>query len=352
MKGIKTASALAVTMLMLAACSNDNTVSEPSASVTAESTVSAVTQISETQQEASETLQETVTESVKPVSYRYRPAEEISNAHFYSDDIEAEMEWTCVFMQDTPPVDSDYAQIDAVPHELIKDILEYSFENTEYTADNTYGYGLSCMLYDMNNDGIDDYLLKTTFNCVWNEYAYKIYLTQEDGTFIPVTWDCVEVFHPDQYILKSETNGLKDIMVLHNSNYPIITYNGSDSYTPCEMLDERHTFMEAEILPDNILHINMKVSVADTPDGEYYTAIKLADNPYLEEDMLYSCYPDGTPETHFETPDYQPGEFNPSSDGYDFYALLTEEGLAAFSDEDNVWSLLDLLEIKHIAANG
>lgn len=350
MKGIKTASALAVTMLMLASCSNDNAVSEPSASVAAESTVSAVTQISETPQETYETLQETVTENIQPVSYKYQPAEEISNAHFYSDDIETEMIWTDIFSQDTPPEKSDYAQIDTISHELIKDILEYSFENTEYTANNIYGYHLSYMLYDMNNDGTDDYLLKTTFKCIWDECFYKIYLAQSDGTFTPVTWDCVEIFH-DPYILKTETNGLKDIMVLHNSNYPIITYNGSDSYTPCEMLDERHTFMEAEIMPDNILHINMKVSVADTPDGEYYTAIKLADNPYLAENMLYSCYLDGTPETHTEAHDHHPGKFNPSSDGYDFYASLTDEGSAAFSDEDNVWSLLDLLEIKHIAAN-
>lgn len=126
--------------------------------------------------------------------------------------------------------------------------------------------------------------------------------------------------------------------------------NGGDSYTPCEMLDERHTFFDCEILPNKVLHINMRISVIDAPPGEYYTAINFADNTYLKNNMLYSCYPDGTARSYIEKriDEWQSGDFNPSGEGYDFYVELTDEGAAAFSAESNVWFMLDLLEIKYI----
>lgn len=277
-------------------------------------------------------------------SYAYNLPQEVSDADFFSDRIEAEINWESISSEDLPAY-------------IFEDMKNYSLGNSMY-AQRFAEYGepdceFEYMLYDMNCDNSDDYIIKTVVKYAWNsdiEYFYKIYLAGENGGFMPITWDCVEMFHPKQYILKSETYGLKDIMVLHNSNYPIITYNGGDSYTPCEMIDERHTFIDTEILTDNILHLNMKVSVKDAPLGEYYTAIKFADDRYLKNNLLYSCDPKGEPCSYINKPYEQIG-FSSAIEGYDFYVELTDEGVTAFTEEENVWRLLELLEIKYIAVD-
>lgn len=91
----------------------------------------------------------------------------------------------------------------------------------------------------------------------------------------------------------------------------------------------------------SITEVNTSVS------DKYYVAIKFEDNPYFANDLIYSCYPDGMPRKYTEK--HSDGsDFSSFSDGYDFYVELTEEGIKAFTDEDEIQYLIDLLEIKYV----
>ena len=268
---------------------------------TAAQTEQAVSELAETTSEEIITTVPEITEAseteteIEYGEYVYSPPQEVLDTHFYCDDIEAKIEWE---------------HFDDPPEFIFEDMAEYSLKNSYYAKDfmEEYGepdFGMRYMLYDMNDDGIDDYIVRGGRNYIWipdYESFYKVYLSQEDGGYVPVAWDCLEKFNNIQYILKTKTNGLRDMMVLQNANYPIITYDGGDSYTKFYDSDERHTFLTAEILPNNILHLNMNISVIGAEVGEYYTAIKFADNPYLKNNMLYTCYPDGTPRSYIEKP--------------------------------------------------
>lgn len=354
--------AAAAGLVLMCGCKNNSAELPEAAASAAEVTMAKMTEpagtTEQTETTASKAAEETtaVQTEAEQVDFEYQPPREVLNTHFYSDDIEAEIKWESILTEDLKEqVDWDYISTADMPEFIIEDILKYSLENSEYVrkyADDhgepSHGFGY--MMYDMNDDGADDYIVKCGVGYIWipdGEEFYKIYLTNEDGSYTPITWDCVEEFHPTQYILKTKTNGLKDIMVLHNSNHPIITYDGGDTYTPCEMLDERHTFTDSENLPNNTMHFNMQVSVIDAPLGEYYIAIKVADKPYIKNNVLYTCYPDGTPRTYTQKPfgEALPTDFHPSQEGYDFYVELTDEGT-----KHNKISL-NILEIKYIAAD-
>ena len=300
---------------------------------------------------------ETTTETdIEYGEYVYSPPQEVLDTHFYCDDIDKKIEWEIVLNEDEKgKFEGDYISTDDMPEFIVEDMKDYSLKNSYYAERHSeeYGepyFGMRYMLYDMNDDGIDDYIVRAVRSYIWNpdyEFFYKVYITQEDGSYIPVAWDCLEKFNNIQYILKTKTNGLRDMMVLQNSNYPIITYDGGDSYTKFYDSDERHTFLTAKILPNNILHLNMNISAIDAPVGEYYTAIKFADNPYLKNNMLYTCYPDGTPRSYIFKPigESLPTDFHPSQEGYDFYVEVNEDMRSEFD------YYKDLLEIKYIAVN-
>lgn len=306
--------------------------------------------------------------------YEYQPPQEVLNTHFYSDDIDRKIEYSIfegydpggmICLEHEDPM--EYSAYDIVGdekltaelHEIIKKkfpefITEDMLENSIGSDDDEWSLtivGLGCMMFDINGDGTEDYLMSASYTvdgaAIGNGYANKIYLTEGEG-FRPIIWN--STIYGNNFILKTSTNGLRDIQVLHNSNYPIITYDGSSRYTDYERLDEKHTFIEYEILPDNILHLNMNISVIGAGVGEYYTAIKFADNKYIKNNMLYTCYPDGTPRTYTQKPYGENNDFSPAIEGYDFYAEMTDDGAAAFAEEDVIWRLLDLLEIKYIPA--
>ena len=298
-------------------------------------------------------------------NYKYQPPQEVLNTCFYCDNIETKikLKWIghdpagywymedksyCVDVNNDEYINFLYTKCkEILPNEIVDDMFLYKLE-TEWSKDLTI-VGMGYMLFDLNDDGYEDYIIAegVSGDGYMTSYLYKMYICSDKDIYIPVKWSCLKQFNDIQYILKTKTNGLRDIMVLHNANYPVITYEGGDSYTPCEMLDERHTFICYEIMSDNILHLNMRVSVIDAPLGEYYTAIKVADNPYIKNNVLYTCYPDGTPRTYTQKPfgESLPTDFAPSIDGYDFYVELTDEGVEATNVS------LDILEIKYVAVD-
>lgn len=190
-----------------------------------------------------------------------------------------------------------------------------------------------------------------------SEDHFERLFISDSGSFVPVEIPWLESTRLScLYFLSTKTNGLKDIFVYHNSNTPSMKYDGISAYGGAVGPDEMHTFLKVDMLSDNILHLNMNISASDAPLGEYYTAIKFADNPYMKNNMLYTCYPDVTPRSYIEKPygEWLPTDFNPSQEGYDFYVELDKDAMGTIDIDDlrdNVWNYLDLLEIKYVAVN-
>ena len=341
---------------------------QPELSIPVTAEISAVTSTIITSAEVIEISDSTT----KHNGYRFQLPKEIIDTYFDSNDIETKIDLKWIghdpagywYMGDesyciVDVSDNEYTNFlytecnESLPNEIVDDMFQYKLE-TEWSKNLTI-VGMGYMLFDLNDDGYDDYIIAegVSGDGYMTSYLYKIYIYSDKGIYIPIKWSCLKQFNDIQYILKTKTNGLHDIMVLYNANYPVITYEGGDSYTPCEMLDERHTFICCEITSNNILHLNIRVSVINAAIGVYYAAIKFADNPYIKNNVLYTCYPDGTSRSYIEKSidEWQPNDFNPSEEGYDFYVELTDEGVKAFSEEDNVGQLLNLLEIKYVAVD-
>lgn len=176
---------------------------------------------------------------------------------------------------------------------------------------------IGSMCYDMNSDGIDDYIIRAWVSDngdleQFGSYLYGVYLANGNGKYKPIKWNS----YINSYILSTSTNGVKDLMVLCNSNNPIIQYDGKNSYSKADEVDEKHIFTNKQILNnDKILKYVLNNPCVDYPEkSEYYVSIKFKDNPYLKENILYTCEPDGTPKSYD----------NEANSEYIFYAELKD----------------------------
>lgn len=378
--------AVLISLTLLCSCGAGET-AETDTTVSVTETVAPMTEAEFTQTErteqTAENLSQVTEEETSAVQteaeygyYEYQPPHEVLDAHFYSDDIETEIQLKSALSEDfskdfelldifnDPKIEKKLynAFAENLPQEIIDDMtLNIQFPDWLNEMDmelkiTSMGY----MKYDFNSDGSEDYYVGAILNdksevenslYIQTFYSFdRIYISEDSG-FMPITIPSFDdTRNSVNSILSTETNGLKDLLAFCNSNAPSLKYDGVSAYGGFDELDERHTFMQLEILPDNIVHFNMNISVIDASLGEYYTAIKFADNPYIKNNLLYTCYPNGTPCTYTKKPYGKHNDFSPAIEGYDFYAELTDEGVTAFTDEDNIWYLIDLLEIKYIAA--
>ena len=324
-----------------------------------------------------ETAAETTAEAdIEYGEYVYSPPQEVLGTHFYCEDVEEKITLQNASNEDfdifdifnDPEVEKAMhkAWAENLPQEIVDDMIENpQFHKILHDVDKNdiKITSMSYMKYDFNSDGIEDYYVSADLDkrdevegLLYMQTFYdfcRVYITKENGFLpikIPTFGDTQNSIHS---ILSTETNGVKDLLAFCNSNAPSLKYDGISSYGDFTEADERHTFLKDGILPGNILHINMKISVIDAPLGEYYTAIKFADNPYLKNNVLYTCYPDGTPRSYIKKPyeEWLPTDFNPSQEGYDFYIELNEDKIDEFKAERSVYRSLDLLEIKYIAVN-
>lgn len=346
---------------------------------TAAQTEASVSELSETTSEETTTTVSEVTEASKTEAetgygeYVYTPPREVLDTHFYCDDIEAKIVCQNVLEDDFDIGDiwndpeAEKALYEALTKNLPAEIVDNVMQNyqspydSEKYSDKYKVDEIFYMKYDIDSDGEDDYYLNVSLkegaDFFMSEDHFERIFISDSGSFVPVEIPWLESTRLScLYFLSTKTNVLKDIFVYHNSNTPSMKYDGISAYGGAVGPDEMHTFLKVDMLSDNILHLNMNISVIDAPLGEYCTAIKFADNPYIKNNLLYTCYPDGTPRSYIEKPygEWLPTDFNPSQEGYDFYVELDKDAMDTISIDDfqdNIWSYLDLLEIKYVAVN-
>lgn len=358
-------------LVLMCGCKNNSAELPETTTSAAEVTTAKMTEPAETTKQSETTTSKAAEETTaaqaeaEQIDFEYQPPQEVLDTHFYSDDIEAKIECEPILDDDFRDVFNDEEAINevysAISEILPQEIVDNIYNNIQPFEGLPEYYrikNVSYMKYDLNSDGTDDYYLYVEITDevmgVMGIFHFERVFIADGDSFKPIN---IPSFNDSRticyYILSTQTNGVKDIFAFHNSNAPSLKYDSVSAYGDFTELDERHTFIEFEILSNNILYLNMKVSVIDAAVGEYYTAIQFADNTYLKNSMLYSCYSDGTPRSYIEKSidEWQSGDFYPSGEGYDFYVELTDEGVEAFTEETNVWRLLDLLEIKYIAVD-
>lgn len=358
-----------ISLTLLCSCGKSDTVETETAvseTVSTAAQTERTEQITETASQVTEEETAAVQTEAEQVDYEYQPPQEVLNAYFYSEDIEAKIECKPILDDELRDVFNDQEAIDevysAVTENLPQEIADNIFNNIQPPV----GYGssegyriknVSYMKFDLNADGTEDYYLYVditdeSMSVMGNFHFERVFIADGDS-FKPIK---IPSFNDSRisclYILSTRTNGVKDIFAFHNSNKPLLEYDGVSAYGGAAELDEMHTFLRGKILPNNILHINLNISVIDAPVGEYYAVMKFADNPYMKNSLLYTCYPDGTPRTYTETPRGEYNDFSPAIEGYDFYIELNEDKIDELDLEDP-WGLyddFDLLEIKYIKA--
>lgn len=250
------------------------------------------------------------------IKYNYNLPECCKKSTWYTDNIIQE-------------IDYKYHRNDSTIHQylddfIISDMTEYMQANELYNGD-AYISWFGIMQYDLNNDGLNDYLVQIQVvpegyyseepNSPMNWKAYKAYLYNTDNIFIAISREAF-VERVPEYILSTKTNKLNDLMVLSHGNI-VIKYDGVNSYSKAEYWDEKY-FCEYEQYNDNIVKIKLKMHGVCTKSPSYI-AIMYRDNKYFKEDILYCCSPDGTPTICDEN--YPENVFD---DGYIFYAQLKD----------------------------
>lgn len=375
---MKKLTAILILAMLLCSCGGDGTAEmETNAAETTEiaadtSTTAETAQTAKQSEQTTETSiqahEETAAVKTEEVygDFEYQPPQEVIDTHFYCDDVE-----TKIMVQNASNEDFDIFDIfndpevekamhksfaENLPQEVVDDMTQ-NIQFPDWLSDmNLKITAMGYMKYDFNSDGKEDYYVVANLDDKSEVEGYlymqtfysfdRIYISEDSG-FVSITIPSFEDTRNSVHsILSTETNGMKDLLAFCNSNAPSLKYDGVSAYGDFTESDERHTFLEYEIISGNILHINMNISVIDAPLGEYYTAIKVADNPYIKNNVLYTCYPDGTPRTYTQKPfgESLPTDFAASIDGYDFYVELTDE-----EAKYNKISL-DILEIKYIGA--
>lgn len=197
---------------------------------------------------------------------------------------------------------------------------------------------IGCMKYDMNFDGENDYIINAwvSDNGAESQFGFdlfRVYIKIDNGNYKSIRWET----HPYDnycYILSTETNGVRDLMLKTNSNNPVSKYDGKDKYIDSNFCDDMHVFAYGELIEKNIIKIIINTNYVDiNKDVNYYMLLKFKDNPYLKESVLYCCEPDGTPIV-----------CNEEFESFDFYAELKDN--VKWSD-DLTWELYPN-EIKYI----
>lgn len=246
--------------------------------------------------------------SVIDTSYRYAPPSEVLNTRFYSKDIITQLEF------ETHTVDYNWEKVEdeAYRDECVKQYYSYypkEIVNDIYTRgngslfdctikeDGAYIVSMGDMRYDLNGDGVLDYIIEavaTTCGPSGEWDVYRAYITQKDGSFKAVHIPTYLRNHPAYYLLSSKTNGLNDLLITRNGNEPAAFFNGKNEYAGSDYLDDWYTSgITIEPYSENIAVCRMKMG--HKLSGSYYVALNLYDNPYLKESLLYSCTPTGLP---------------------------------------------------------
>lgn len=252
-------------------------------------------------------------DELKKIEWEYENA--ICNVNFNKIIFEQSKEYT----EEDFKYDFPYVLYCDLKEKLILDlngILSFDGDFAEFSF-------LSCIEYfkfDLNDDGIDDYLTKAIVGIKdgysgggAGQYVSEIYISLGDEIYKSI--DC----SLDNYvsILKTKTNGLYDILSGYVGN-DVCCFDGENSYTIPYKSDK--LFWNYHIESDNTICLMYSFDGNLQPNlDEYYVAIYI-DDERVTEKVLYSCDMNGIPIK------YTTNELS-FHDGFKFYATLNSSAI-------------------------
>jgi hypothetical protein len=290
------------------------------------------------------------------LEFKYQPPESLKDVIWYSDYIEKEIKYEYY--------KNDENITKYLPQQIVDDFSAYV--KTQETDPLTW-FGV--MLYDMNDDDNEDYLVLARTRADYD-------MINSDEPFFPSSHDFSAIYLNNSYdyhridrysyshytynydyngndgfILSKKTNGVNDIFMDINLGYTI-SYDGYLNYQP-EVLYYDNFFYHQTMISNGICKLNFdKMSFEGfESDNEsyYYVYLKLRQPNPLEYDILYSSDETGTPiiyKAGFPV-DYDGIVSVDNNDcmNYDFYAPISDMDLYQEFYEYN----LTAMEIKYVS---
>jgi hypothetical protein len=250
---------------------------------------------------STEIMTETEKILVSLPEFEYQPPESLNDIIWHSNSIEKEIKYD--FYKNDENI-TEY-----LPKEVVDDFSAYV--KTQETDPLTW-FGV--MIYDMNDDNIEDYLVlartKANYDMINNEGPFfpsardfsAVYLNNLNSykrilrfTVSHFTYNSYD--GNDGYILTTETNQIKDIYLNFKLGYSI-TYDGQDNYQTGE-IDFNNIFYNHEKINDNWCVINLHTMNFDGSEelfeSGYYVYIKIRKPNPFGYDTLYSSDELGNP---------------------------------------------------------
>lgn len=256
--------------------------------------------------------------STEEKKYLYIPPNEAYEAEFVVDNI-------------VHKLDFKYYRNDGtsnLPSEIVSEINYYVNEGK---AENEHLEWLGEDRFDMNSDGVDDYIIEghvTTDNPFYFTRIVRMYISNNNMGF-----DAVDIpsskYDNNDYILSTKTNNYNDYLGHTYSNgFSLMCFDGEDAYSVSRTLGKEYTW---EYLDDNLLKITY--SYSEGTENEYAIAKPLFGANVLENTLLYSSLSDGTPTVC-------------DSEKIEFYIRLTDN---APKNPNDFW--IGPIEFEYISAN-
>lgn len=334
-------SALILCTAMLCGCSArgggeiSETAAPETASVTVTAEISAAT-VAEMEATTTETTSaavseasasETVTEKEQS-EYVYAPPPAALDVEFARDNIVCSVDYQYYPNNETAEL----------PEYIFADINSYA---DEYISNFKYDCSLDRIgvyMFDINSDGLDDYIvIGEIANGGFSLYPYtieRLYIQDGNGGFInvvdfPASGGQGGTLYDN--ILSTKTNGYNDFMGYYNKSIVLISFDGNSTYSETETLDKDYTW---EYLDNDILKI---IVYAHSHENDIAVAKPLLDSDYIENMLIYSSLPDGTPSVSV------PQTYG--SNIFEFYVKRTDKAPEKWND---FW--IGPIEVKYIPA--
>lgn len=280
---------------------------------------------------AAATAEETAAVSEAAAEYKYAPPAAAFDVEFARDNIICRVDYQYYPNDETADL----------PEYIFSDINSYANEFISNAEDDYTLERIGVYMFDINSDGIDDYIVIGEIEKNEPYYPYiieKLYIQNGNGGFNVVDFpaSCGKDALLYDRILSTKTNGYSDFIGSSHNGILLISFDGNNTYSEAEILSAPYN-QRWEYLDNDLAKITI-----GAPDNEHKNEIAVAkffyDTDRAEHMLLYSSLPDGTPSSSII-----------GKNGYDvfeFYVKRTDKAPERWED----WGV-GPIEVKFIPAD-
>lgn len=347
MKKLLAVSLLCTAMLCGCSAGNGDEISETAVSETSSITVTTEsTATTVTEKETTTTITtKTATKSTSYVTSAETSASETTADKEYNEYVYSppDAAFDVEFVRDNIICSVDYQyypndETAELPEYIFADINSYANEWIS-NAENDYSFErIGVYMFDINSDGLDEYIVIGEIDVkapmLYPPYIIeKLYIQDGNNGFQAFDFPASSSkYGIEDYILSTKTNGYNDFIGIGIDSFFTAVYDGNSAYYEAETFctgDYRWEYLDNDIL---------KITVyTHSHENDIAVAKPLHDSDYIENMLIYSSLPDGTPSVSV------PQMYG--SNIFEFYVKRTDKAPEKWND---FW--VGPIEIKYIPA--